>query len=123
MYIRHIRHLHRALAARGLGEQEIAAGANLRLERHRLIKAQVDLQEMEVLERRRFLIPVHVYEQHLSNFVITTRQRLLALPARFSRLVAGLEPHQIRETIDREIRDLLVAWSRKRLEIFWTNRG
>ena len=48
----YVRHLHRALATRGLSEDEIAAVANLRVERQRLLKAQADLQEMEVLERR-----------------------------------------------------------------------
>jgi phage terminase Nu1 subunit (DNA packaging protein) len=109
----YIRFLHAQMNARGITEQERDSGVNLRVERHRLMKIQGDLAELELNERRGKTIPIFVYEQLLSGWAITIRQRVLALPGRLANMLVGLERRAIQDTLDRECRDLLLILSKE----------
>jgi phage terminase Nu1 subunit (DNA packaging protein) len=109
----YVRFLHAQMTRRGITEEERNSGVNLRVERHRLLKIQADLGELELLERRRAVIPVVVYEKLLIGWVITIRQRVLALPGRLSTLLVGLDRRSIHDVIDRECRDTLLILSKE----------
>ena len=109
----YVRYLHSQLNARGITEEEKTSGINLRVERHRLLKAQADLSELELHERRGKIIPIAVYEKLLIGWVITIRQRVLALPARLASMLVGLDRRAIQDVIERECRDLLMILSKE----------
>jgi phage terminase Nu1 subunit (DNA packaging protein) len=109
----YVRYLHAQMNARGITEEERSSGVNLRVERHRLLKAQADLSELDLLERRGKIIPIMVYEKLLVGWVITIRQRVLSLPGRLSSMLVGLDRRGIQELIDRECRDMLMILSKE----------
>ena len=97
----------------GITEEERNSGVNLRVERHRLLKVQADLGELDLWERRRTLIPIQVYEKRLMGWVITIRQRVLALPGRVSGMLVGLDRRAMQDVIDRECREMLLILSKE----------
>src|ERR1700731_5381948 len=54
----YVRFLHAQMSRRGITEEERNSGVNLRVERHRLLKVQADLGELDLWERRGTLIPI-----------------------------------------------------------------
>src|SRR5216683_1124911 len=83
----YVRYLDAQMQGGGITEEERNSGVNLRVERHRLLKVQADLGELDLFERRGKLIPISVYEKLLIGWVITIRQRVLALPGRLSSML------------------------------------
>jgi phage terminase Nu1 subunit (DNA packaging protein) len=110
----YVRYLHAQMNRRGITEEERNSGVNLRVERHRLLKVQADLGELDLLERSGKSIPISVYEKLLVGWVITIRQRVLALPSRLSGMLVGLDRRAIQDVIDRECRDMLMILSKER---------
>lgn len=104
----YVRYLHIQMKARGVTAEADTGGVNLRVERHRLLKAQADLSELDLLERRGKIIPISHYEKLLIGWVVTIRQRVLALPARVATLLVGLDRRTIHDVLDRECRELLL---------------
>jgi phage terminase Nu1 subunit (DNA packaging protein) len=104
----YVKYLHRQMSQRGMGEEERASGASLRMERHRLLRAQADREELELLERRKQVIPLAIHVDLLMCWVVTIRQRLLQLPVRLAGLLAGQDRRGILDTLDREIREVLL---------------
>jgi phage terminase Nu1 subunit (DNA packaging protein) len=109
----YVRYLHAQMTRSGMTEEEKNSGVNLRVERHRLLKAQADLSELDLLERRGKIIPIAAYEKLLLGWVITIRQRVLALPSRLSGMLVGLDRRGIQDVIDRECRDMLSILSKE----------
>jgi phage terminase Nu1 subunit (DNA packaging protein) len=109
----YVRYLHAQMNRSGITEEERNSGVNLRVERHRLLKTQADLGELELLERRGKSIPISVYEQLLVSWAITIRQRVLALPSRLSGMLVGLDRRAIQDIIERECRDMLMILSKE----------
>jgi hypothetical protein len=83
------------------------------MHRCRLLKAQADLTELDMLERSRRLIGIETYEQLVIGWAVTIRQRVLALPARVATLLVGLGRRQIHEVLDRECREMLLILKRE----------
>jgi phage terminase Nu1 subunit (DNA packaging protein) len=110
----YVRFLHAQMTRRGITEEERNSGVNLRLERHRLMKIQADLGELELNERRNKLIPIAVYERLVIGWAVTIRQRVLALPARLASQLVGLDRHAIHDVIDREGHEMLLLLSQSR---------
>src|ERR1700722_19379859 len=73
----YVRFLHAQMTRRGITEEERNSGVNLRVERHRLMKIQADLGQLELDERRAKMIPISVYETLLIGWAVTIRQRVL----------------------------------------------
>ena len=109
----YVRYLHAQMHRSGITEEERNSGVNLRVERHRLLKAQADLSELDLLERSGKIIPISVYEQLLIGWAITIRQRVLALPSRLSGMLVGLDRRGVQEAIERECRDMLMILSKE----------
>jgi phage terminase Nu1 subunit (DNA packaging protein) len=110
----YVRYLHAQMNRRGITEEERNSGVNLRVERHRLLKIQADLGELEFDQRVGKLIPISVYEKLLINWAVTIRQRVLALPARLAGMLVGLDRRAIQDVIDREGRNMLSILSQER---------
>jgi phage terminase Nu1 subunit (DNA packaging protein) len=102
------------MSRKGITEEERNSGVNLRVERHRLMKIQADLGQLELDERLRTLIPISVYEKLLIGWAVTIRQRVLALPARLAGMLVGLDRRAIQDVIEREGRDMLMILSKDR---------
>jgi len=109
----YVRYLHAQMHRSGITEEERNSGVNLRVERHRLLKAQADLSELDLLERSGKIIPISVYEKLLIGWAITIRQRVLALPSRLSGMLVGLDRRGVQEAIERECRDMLMILSKE----------
>jgi phage terminase Nu1 subunit (DNA packaging protein) len=109
----YVRYLHAQMHRSGITEEERNSGVNLRVERHRLLKAQADLSELDLLERSGKIIPISVYEKLLIGWAITIRQRVLALPSRLSGMLVGLDRRGIHDVIERECRDMLMILSKE----------
>jgi phage terminase Nu1 subunit (DNA packaging protein) len=103
----YVRYLHAQMNRRGITEEERNSGVNLRVERHRLLKIQADLGQLELDERSNKLIPIDAYEKLVIGWAVTIRQRVLALPARLAGMLVGLDRQAIKDVIDREGREML----------------
>jgi phage terminase Nu1 subunit (DNA packaging protein) len=73
-------------------ETETPDGTMMSLDKEqtRLIKAKADNEVMTVCERRRELIPLHVYESNMSRIVQTVKMKLLDFPSRLAPKLEGL---------------------------------
>jgi phage terminase Nu1 subunit (DNA packaging protein) len=60
-------------------------------EQTRKCKAEADLKEMDLRERKGELIPIAVYRELMASKITTARQNLLNLPARIAHELVGLE--------------------------------
>jgi phage terminase Nu1 subunit (DNA packaging protein) len=109
----YVRFLHAQMTRRGITEEERNSGVNLRVERHRLLKIQADLGELDLLERQRKVIPIEAYEKLVIGWAVTIRQRVLALPARLAGMLVGLDRQAIKDVIDREGREMLSILGRE----------
>ena len=113
----YVRYLHAQMTRRGITEEERNSGVNLRVERHRLLKIQGDLAELEFDERIGQVIPISVYEKLVIGWAITIRQRVLALPSRLSGMLVGLDRRGVQDAIERECRDMLMILSKERSDL------
>jgi phage terminase Nu1 subunit (DNA packaging protein) len=104
----YVRYLHEQMGRRGATAEEQDSGVNVRMHRCRLLKAQADLSELDMLERSGKVIPVGLYEKLLIGWAVTIRQRVLALPARLASQLVGLGRRDIHDCIDREAREMLL---------------
>jgi phage terminase Nu1 subunit (DNA packaging protein) len=103
----YIRYLQKALERRdGSGDQ---AGASLRIERQRLVKAQADREELELARARGELIPVEMYQERMAGHIVAAKQRILALPSRISHQLEGENRNVIKQKLDTALRGALTA--------------
>jgi phage terminase Nu1 subunit (DNA packaging protein) len=109
----YVRYLHVQMRGKGGTEKDGEANTNLRAERMRLLKAQADLSELDLQERRGKIIPISLYEKLLIGWAVTIRQRVLALPARVATLLVGLDRRRIHDVLERECRELLLILQRE----------
>jgi phage terminase Nu1 subunit (DNA packaging protein) len=109
-YYFYVRYLQKALAHRLNVE---GPPTKFQTIRERLMDAQASMEELALHEKRGKMIPIEAYEKLLVGWVITIRQRLLALPSRLSSMLVGLDRRAIHEAIDREVREVLLILSRE----------
>ncbi len=83
------------------------------LQRRENVDAQASMEELSLYEKRGKMIPIEAYEKLLIGWVITIRQRLLALPSRLASMLVGLDRRAIHDAIDREVREVLLILSRE----------
>src|SRR5258707_4316960 len=71
------------------------------------------MEDLSLYEMRVRMISIEAYEKLLIGWVITIRQRLLALPSRLASMLVGLDRRAIHDAIDREVREVLLILSRE----------
>lgn len=103
----YVRHVQAALHRRENIESESPSNSY----RDRLMAAQAERAEMDLLRVRGELIPLAAYEQHMTALVIAARERFLQLPGRLAGLIVSLENPADRAAVkricDEEIRHTL----------------
>ena len=109
-YFWYVRYLQKALQRR---ENVEAPPTKFQTIRERLMDAQASMEELSLYEKRGKMIPIEAYEKLLIGWVITIRQRLLALPSRVASMLVGLDRRAIHDAIDREVREVLLILSRE----------
>lgn len=82
----YIAHLERRLAGDSSEESD-----NVSQRKHelRLLAAKADLQELDLATRRRELVSIADVEKEMTDLVITTKARILAVPARIAADLLG----------------------------------
>jgi phage terminase Nu1 subunit (DNA packaging protein) len=60
-----------------------------REERVRLLRADADLREIELAEKRGQLVAIHDVEMEMTNLVLTTKARIMAIPPRLAPELVG----------------------------------
>ena len=68
-------------------------GMNLATERARLSRAQAEIAEMNLAERRGSLVPIAELEPRLKSAIIAAREYMLGQPPRLAVLLDGLDRH------------------------------
>lgn len=79
----YIRYLQQALEKKAVPTLE-GGYAGEREERIRLLRADADLREMELAKERGQLISLGTHESELTNLVLTTKARIMAIPPRLA---------------------------------------
>jgi phage terminase Nu1 subunit (DNA packaging protein) len=103
----YVRHLRQAIVRR----ENPDSTSPMQGFRERMLRAQTEREEMDLLKTRGQLIPLAAYEQHMTALVIAARTRLLQLPGRLAGLIVSLDNPtdriQVKRLIDEEIRATL----------------
>lgn len=82
----------------------------------RLKLARAESEEMTLAERRKELMPVHLYEEMLTHLIQVTKQRFLNMPARLAAKLEGCTTAEIKALLSGSIRDALSELARKESE-------
>lgn len=82
-------------------------------QRERKLAAEAERAEIELRELKGELIPLPWIEKTWADIIVTTRSRLMAVPARVTpRIVGEQDRSRIQQSIDGEIREALIEISR-----------
>lgn len=84
----YIRYLQQALEKKALPNMD-GGYAGERQERVRLLTADADLREIELARERGLLVALPDVEQHLTDLVLTTKARIMAIPPRLAPELVG----------------------------------
>ena len=82
-----------------------AGGEDALMAKSRLLKAQANMKEMEVAEKRAEIINIIDVVTIIEEALNTTRQRAEVLPDRGAKLVEGIETYEERKTILKSLKD------------------
>jgi phage terminase Nu1 subunit (DNA packaging protein) len=96
---------------RYLDDEEIAQLE--REERLKLVRAEAGLKELELARERGEFAAVADFEKMVTEMVVTTKARILALPARISAQLVGEDPVAIRNCLEKELTESLSALNAK----------
>ena len=103
----YVRYLQRSLGKKE-GMDEEGEITSIKAERTRLLKAQADAAEHELSRKRGEVISLSDYELIITDLIVQTRAQLLALPARATTRVKGLDdPNLIERVLSEEVREAL----------------
>ncbi len=101
----YIAKLERQLARQTDEDGEIAQRHN---EEMRLLSARADLQEMDLATKRRELVAIADVEKQMTDLVITTKARILTVPARVAPELLGEESRvMVQAKIEKAIKEAL----------------
>jgi len=88
--------------------EQILAGSELKRQETRWKKAQADLQELRLAERRGQLAPVALVKQEWGKQITAARTQFLSMPSKVTpRLRGAKSPGELRAILDTEIRQIL----------------
>jgi phage terminase Nu1 subunit (DNA packaging protein) len=102
-YLRHLKEILRQ--RRYLDDAELAKME--RAERLRLVQAEAGLKELELARERGEFAAVADFEKMVTEMVVTTKARILALPARISAQLVGEQQSAIEDLLEHELREAL----------------
>lgn len=98
-------------------EGENAGDYNVDLETARLKRAQADLAEIELTEKRGQVVPIAVLEYSLTQVIANARQNLLMLPGRIAPELEGETRAVIKARVAQSIRDALTELSKVKINV------
>jgi phage terminase Nu1 subunit (DNA packaging protein) len=101
----YIRYLQAALKRRSGATDE--SGRTEQRERLRLLSAEAELKELELARERGDFIALPDLEKMLTDLVVTTKARILAVGQRVSAQLVGLDRPSIEAEINRELKAAL----------------
>jgi phage terminase Nu1 subunit (DNA packaging protein) len=84
----YIRYLQKALDKRGVSTLD-GGFVGEREERIRLLRADADLREIELAKERGLLVAITDVEMEITDLVLTTKARILAIPPRLAPELVG----------------------------------
>jgi phage terminase Nu1 subunit (DNA packaging protein) len=84
----YVRYLQKALEKKAIPTLD-GGYAGEREERVRLLRADADLREIELAKERSQLISIGDYESRLTDLVLTTKARIMAIPPRLAPELMG----------------------------------
>jgi hypothetical protein len=84
----YIRYLQAALEKRSVLMPD-GAYAGEREERVRLLRTDADLREMELAKQRGLMVSIHDVEREMTDLVLTTKSRIMAIPPRLAPELVG----------------------------------
>jgi phage terminase Nu1 subunit (DNA packaging protein) len=103
----YVRYLHKKIESQS-AEGEGAEGITLNDQRVRGLKAGAELKELEVQLRRGEIVRVDDVRQMLSEMILMTKARLLAIPPRLAVEVLGEESRvMVQAKIEKSIKEAL----------------
>jgi phage terminase Nu1 subunit (DNA packaging protein) len=86
----------------------------LKEERTRLLRAKAELKQIEVAKRRGLLVSIAELEREMTDLVLTTKARILAIPARVSGdLVGETSRVMIQERLEKAAEEALEPLTRR----------
>ena len=104
----YIRFLQATLERREIPQIDAVAAA-LKGERQRLLRAQADLTETELAERRRTLVPIAMLEETMGRMISSARARILQLPGTVAPELEGLNRDEIKRKLTATVHQLLTV--------------
>jgi phage terminase Nu1 subunit (DNA packaging protein) len=112
----YIRYLQRALEKKSIPTLD-GGYAGEREERVRLLRADADLREIELAKERGLLVSIHDVEKDLTDLVLTTKARILAIPPRLApELVGEMSRIMIQAKLEKACHESLSYLARARGE-------
>lgn len=106
----YIQKLERQIA--GESDEEGSIGYNK--ERARDRAASADMKELRLAQDRRELVSIADAEKAMTDLVVSTKAKILAVPARISLNLVGADPTTIRESLEKELLGALAELAKRR---------
>lgn len=79
----------------------------------RLLSAKADLQELDLATKRRELVAIADVEKEMTDLVITTKARILAVPGRAAADLVGEQSRvMVQAKLDKSLREALIGLSK-----------
>jgi phage terminase Nu1 subunit (DNA packaging protein) len=103
----YIRYLQAAVKRRNGSEIPDDQGRTEQRERLRLLSAEAELKELELARERGEFIALPDLEKMMTDLVITTKARILAVSPRISAQLVGVDRLTIEAELDKELRSAL----------------
>ena len=107
----YIRYLQAALKRRG-GEVIDETGRSERQERLRLLSAEAELKQLELARERGEFAAITDFEKVITEMVVTTKARILAIPSRLAPLLVGEDRLEIESRLEKELKETLSTLSK-----------
>lgn len=92
-------------------KQQPGEEGSLDKEQTRKTRAEADMKEMDLRERKGELIPITVYREQMASKIGTARQQILNIPARIAHELVGLELPALKAALRDGIHAALAAMS------------
>jgi phage terminase Nu1 subunit (DNA packaging protein) len=109
----YIRYLQAALEKKAVPMAD-GGYAGTREERTRLLRAEAELKEMELAEKRGQLVAIQDVEKEMTDLVLTTKARIMAIPPRVTPELVGESSRMIIQTkLEKACKEALALLARE----------
>jgi hypothetical protein len=109
----YVRYLQRALEKKSVPTLE-GGYVGEREERVRLLRADADLREMALAKERSQLVAIQDVEKEMTDLILTTKARIMAVAPRVAPLLLGLTSRVMAHAIvEKEIKEALMTLSKR----------